>query len=728
MPQVQFMNIRHWLYLPKTVYLSGCACLLACFLTSLTVYAQSANNVKSTLSPQERLQQATELYFSGQPQKALEQYVQLSKETKQREAFLNAAFVALEQGNPKYAVDISTAAYALYPYDKEIIEFVAEAYLADGQYESAERFFSLLPNDEKGQEFILINLARAQQGMGETALAKYNLQRAAAGHGHKSLSNYLLGQIYEQEQNWNKAADAYEKAVTYDHQFTEARAQYAYVLEKKKDYNESYRQYRILHTASPKNQTYITAMQRVHPHVTKKEKAPTSTSTPDSGTVSEPQESRLMHTFVKPVISLEGPLQPVRVALGTTAGGRPSARQEVIFTPSHPFTVTLKSTEKTIAIGQAKETWRAQLNKGKAVLISPKGTKYAFSGAVIITPKSADAQVGSTIVINKIMSGAGMTWASVNDKEYRGQLEIVHDKKHNTLLPINLVNIEEYLMGVMSSEMPTQFPMNAQRAQAVLARTYALKHLHKHKAYGYDLCDTQNCQVYGGVRAESEMGNAAVESTMGQVLLYHDKPIEGVFSANCGGVTQSAKEAGWYATDYLNPVSDYKDFNFATLQPYHFKNLLQHRHDAYSRYDKHVSPAAYRWARVVSEPQLRQIIKRQKKDIGNITAIIPQKRGRSGYVSQVLVKGTKGTVTLSKENVIRNNLCPGMLRSSYFIVVPNYEGHVLKSFLFYGGGWGHGVGFCQTGSAGRAEAGQDYATILDHYFPGTVLTDTLQNP
>ena len=254
-----------------------------------------------------------------------------------------------------------------------------------------------------------------------------------------------------------------------------------------------------------------------------------------------------------------------------------------------------------------------------------------------------------------------------------------------------------------------------------------MKHLGKHKADGYDLCDTQHCQVYGGVGAESESGNAAVEATMGEVLVYNNRPIEAVFSANCGGVTQSAKEAGWFATAYLNPVSDYKDFDFDNLQPYHFKDLLQHPINAYSRYDKNVSMAAFRWTRVVDEADLRAQIKRQKKDIGPITAIIPEKRGRSGYVSKVLVKGTKGTVTLSKENIIRNNLAPGMLRSSYFIVVPNYENRKLKNFVFYGGGWGHGVGFCQTGSAGRAEDGQKYPQILEHYFPGTELKDTRQN-
>lgn len=305
-------------------------------------------------------------------------------------------------------------------------------------------------------------------------------------------------------------------------------------------------------------------------------------------------------------------------------------------------------------------------------------------------------------------------------------MEILHNTTLSTLVPINVLSLEEYLQGVISSEMPVLFPINALRAQAVLARTYALKHMGKHRHYGYDLCDTQNCQVYKGISGESERGNASVESTAGETMQYKNSPIESVFSANCGGITQSAKEAGWYETPYLHPVSDYKDFNFDTLQPYQFKDLLQHAHDAYSRYDKHVSLAAYRWARVVEEEDLRQVIRRKKKDIGRITAIIPLHRGKSGYASRVQVKGTKGSVILNKENVIRNNLSLGMLRSSYFIVQPNYENKELKNFIFYGGGWGHGVGFCQTGAAGRAEAGQLYTDILKHYFPQAELKKSTQ--
>ena len=426
----------------------------------------------------------------------------------------------------------------------------------------------------------------------------------------------------------------------------------------------------------------------------------------------------LKHTIVKPVVLPDNvPTHEIKVGLGMRQNGRPSSRETVHFISSHDFKITDAQTGKLLASGKGKESWVAVLKGRKTYLLSPKNKRIPFQKSILVTPSSSSPDEGTTIIVKNVMSGAGMTWASVDDKEYRGKLQITHNTTHNTLIPINIVNIEEYLMGVIASEMPTQFPMNALRAQAVLARTYALKHLGKHKYYGYDLCDTQNCQVYGGVSSESERGNAAVESTMGEIMRYKKKPIESVFSANCGGVTQSAKEAGWYETPYLQPVSDYKDFDFDTLQPYHFKELLQYPHDAYSRYDKHVSLAAFRWTRVVDVEDVSQVIKRKKKDIGRVTGIIPLRRGRSGYVSRLMVKGTKGNIILNKENVIRNNLSLGMLRSSYFIVEPNYRNHELEFFVFYGGGWGHGVGFDQTGAAGRAEDGQDYKEILHHYFP-----------
>ena len=657
-------------------------------------------------TPAERLKEAGTLYFAYKPDEAFDEYISLSKETNNRQAFLNAAFIAMEKNEPKKAVDIAQAAYKIYPKDREVIEMSAEAFLADGQYAAAEKLLAQLPEDKARSGFLYINLARAQIGLGDKKLAKYNLKLAARAGTHPALANYLLGILYEEDKEYKKAADVFEKAATYDHQFIEAKKHYAAVLEKLGNYNEAYRQYRMIYSSDKSSTDVNKALERLRPRITRTEKQLTG------------GKEILKHTFVKPFALPDGvTTREIKVGIGMRQNGRPADRHTLHFIPSHAFTIKDAKTGKLLGKGRARESWVAVLQNGKAHLSSPSGQKISFSNSVIITPLSKTQGEGSTIIVKNVMSGAGMTWASVDDKEYRGKLQITHSTKSNTLIPINIVTIEEYLQGVISSEMPTKFPMNALRAQAVLARTYALKHLGKHKAYGYDLCDTQNCQVYGGVSAESERGNAAVESTVGEVLEYKNKPIESVFSANCGGITQSAKEAGWSETPYLNPVSDYKDFNFDTLQPYQFKELLQYPHDAYSRYSKNVSLAAYRWTRVVDENDLRQVIKRQKKDIGRITALIPLRRGRSGYVSRLLVKGTKGSVTLNKENVIRNNLSLGMLRSSYFIVEPNYENRELKFFVFYGGGWGHGVGFCQTGAAGRADAGQDYKTILNHYFP-----------
>ena len=688
--------------------------LLLMLLLAAMVPAYAEEEETPAKTEQQRLQEAGDLYFDYKQDEALEAYIELSKDTGHRQAFLNAAYIAMEQNEPKQAVDIITAAYKLYPQDREVLEMAAEAYLADGQYRSAEKFLSLLPEDPKRAGFYHINLARAQMGLGEKKLAKYNLKMAARAGTHPALANYLLGLIYEEDKDYKKAAEVFKKASVYDHQFIEAKKHYAAMLEKLGNYNESYRQYRMIYSSEKSSKDINNALARLKPRISKTEKEPEDKKeeTPSSG------KEIFMHTFVKPLVPPENvKTREIKVGIGMRQNGRPSSRSTVHFIPSHNFKITDPQTGKLIAKGKAKESWVAVLKDGKTYLLTPSNERIPFKKSVLITPSSTTPGEGHTIIVKNVISGAGMTWASIGDKEYRGKLQITYNSSRNTLIPINIVNIEEYLEGVIASEMPTKFPMNALRAQAVLARTYALKHLGKHKYYGYDVCDTQNCQVYGGVRGESERGNAAVESTMGEILRYKNKPIESVFSANCGGITQSAKEAGWYETPYLNPVSDYKDFDFDQLQPYHFKELLQYPHDAYSRYGKHVSLSAFRWARVVEEDDLSQIIKRQKKDIGRITAIIPQRRGRSGYVSRLVVKGTKGSVTLNKENVIRNNLSLGMLRSSYFIVEPNYRDRELKYFVFYGGGWGHGVGFDQTGAAGRAEAGQDYKEILKHYFP-----------
>lgn len=657
------------------------------------------------------IQEASDLYFNGKQQEALNKFLEISKETEEKEAFLNAVYIALELGQNKLAIDTISVALKKYPQDQTVLEFAGDAYLNAGYYLNAENIFARLVDQETKTDFYYINLARAQIGLDMPKLAIKNLQLAAKFNNHTALANFLLGDLYAKQKDYKKARDAYKKVIDYDNQFIEAKEKYADVLVKLKDYNEAYKNYISVNSVEKNDKQIREKIAQTRPHLKKK----------NLQEIPQNKEKIIRtHTNVQKPQSFEGPLPMIRVGLGAKISGGPIGLKEIKFSPSHDFKA-IDNHGKVLINGKAKTWWKAIVEKGNMYLISPDKKRTFVSSSVKIVPQSNESE-GHTIIIKDLLSGHGTTWISRQDNEYRGIIELIFNKKINGIVPVNIVNIEEYVYGVVASEMPSVFPLEALKAQAVIARTYAMKGLGKHKHWGYDVCDTQNCQVYGGVRAERERTNSATEATLGQILTYQNKPIEAVFSSNCGGYTQSSAEAGWFSHKYLKPVSDYQDFNEENLQPYHFKELLEHSRPAYSRYFKNVSPSTFRWTRVLEEKQLREVANR-KKDIGPIKAIIPLKRGRSGYVHGIKIVGKKNTLILTKEHEIKKYLATGMLRSTYFIVQPIYENGEIKSFIFYGGGWGHGVGLCQTGSGGRADAGQNYTEILKHYYTDVVIQD-----
>ena len=671
--------------------------LLLCL--PLTLFAQT-----------NEIQKASDLYFAGKQQEALNKFIELSKTTGEKEAFLNAVYIALELGQTKLAIDTISVALKKFPQDQNVLEFAGDAYLNAGYYLNAENIFSRLISQPTKTDFYYISLARAQIGLDMPKLAIKNLQMADKFNNHTALANFLLGEIYTKQKDYKKARDAYKKVIDYDNQFIEAKKKYADTLFALKDYNEAWKNYLSIHSVE-KNDRHINQMiEKTRPHVKKK----------NQETKTEKKQQINTHTNVKEPVSFEGPLPLIRVGLGAKISGGPIGLKEVKFSPSHDFDA-IDNHGKILVSGKAKTWWRAIVEKNNMYLVSPQNKKTYVSVSVRIVPRSEPME-GNTIIIKDLLTGHGTTWLSKQDNEYRGEIEFIFNKKLNGIIPVNIVNIEEYVYGVVASEMPSIFPLEALKTQAVIARTYAIKALGKHKKWGYDVCDTQHCQVYGGVKAERERTNSATEATCGEILTYKNKPIEAVFSSNCGGYTQSSVEAGWFNHNYLKPVSDYKDFNEENLQPYHFKELLEHSREAYSRYFKNVSPATFRWTRVLDEEQLREVANR-KKDIGPIKAIIPLKRGRSGYVHGLKIVGKKNTLVLTKEHEIKKYLATGMLRSTYFIVQPIYEKGEIKSFIFYGGGWGHGVGLCQTGSGGRANAGQNYREILNHYYTDIEIQD-----
>lgn len=138
---------------------------------------------------------------------------------------------------------------------------------------------------------------------------------------------------------------------------------------------------------------------------------------------------------------------------------------------------------------------------------------------------------------NIVLKTMNPGFVSVKGKWYRGIVMI--QNKNGKLTVINNVPLEDYLKGVVPSEMPSSWATEAHKAQAIAARSYALANLGKRARYGYDLKDTPEDQAYGGASAETADTNYAVEQTKGIVLTYNMKVINAYYSASAGGQTNT---------------------------------------------------------------------------------------------------------------------------------------------------------------------------------------------
>ncbi|HEY9070638.1 MAG TPA: SpoIID/LytB domain-containing protein [Candidatus Ozemobacteraceae bacterium] len=142
---------------------------------------------------------------------------------------------------------------------------------------------------------------------------------------------------------------------------------------------------------------------------------------------------------------------------------------------------------------------------------------------------------------------------SLNGRAYRGSFDVAFGKSGAAV--VNQVGLEDYLRGVVGSEIGSLSPAETLKAQAVIARTWAIANRGKHGKDGYDLCDREHCQVYGGVKAERASVDAAVTATRGVILISDGAPISTMYHAACGGMTSdNEKVYGGAPTRYLRRV------------------------------------------------------------------------------------------------------------------------------------------------------------------------------
>ena len=221
---------------------------------------------------------------------------------------------------------------------------------------------------------------------------------------------------------------------------------------------------------------------------------------------------------------------------------------------------------------------------------------------------------------------------------------------------------------------------------------------------------------------EANTTNSAVVDTEGEILTYHGKPAYTFYHSNCGGWIQASGEVtGWGDSPYLYDHPDGLGQDEAGLDPWKFHLWLVGNPDSNCNYPGKVRPSEYRWMKIIRHKDLDFRVRRDYS-IGDLREITPLRRSRSGNVNSIRLTGSKKTVTVTREHLIRNLLGFSPLKSTLFeIEINRFRDGRIRNYWFYGGGWGHAIGLCQSGAAGLAgKYGKTCHEILEFYFPGTV--------
>ena len=319
--------------------------------------------------------------------------------------------------------------------------------------------------------------------------------------------------------------------------------------------------------------------------------------------------------------------------------------------------------------------------------------------------------------IRRVEYGVGYDFHNFEDRSYRGAVRFTVDR-YGSLAVVNLVPLEDLLKGLVPSEIFSRAHIEALKAQAVTARGEVLAKIGlKHLADPYLLCSEQHCAVYKGLSGEAPTTNVAVDQTRGEALFSNDgRLVDSVYSAVCGGWTED-NDAVWGGVpdpnlrgkpDSISPTGK-------EPTPKELEKFLAGELPSACRLSTFAQPTKYRWERRFTQEEVDALT--ADLHLGSVVAMTVTDRGVSGRAKTLLLSGEDGATQIRGELNIRRRF--KMLNSAMFLVSPEKDpdGRI-TAWLFRGGGWGHGVGMCQTGAAGRAEAGQDYRTILRHYFNG----------
>ncbi len=358
-----------------------------------------------------------------------------------------------------------------------------------------------------------------------------------------------------------------------------------------------------------------------------------------------------------------------------------------------------------------------------------------------------------------IASGLSLTTVG-GTKKYRGAIGMGGT---SGLTPYNILDLEEYLYGVVPKEMPASWPEEALKAQAVAARSIATFQYNRYASSGYNVVDTTTTQVYGGYLAEMPSTNKAVNATSGEVIRYNGAVAEAVYFSTSGGTTEDAKNVWGSDVAYLKSVKDTYE----------------------------TEPSQKPWTRTITLSELDRCLANYGANIGSAKGVQIVSRTNSGRVQELNILGSNGNYTVKGETIrsFFGSSNEGSLKSRLFsftgtinsgssnTVATNNEVTVISAngkdtmpsknlmvmsatdlgtiaesftvqsatdkvqmtttvnnavtetvnndletvwgdFTIYGQGFGHGVGMSQSGAKGMAQEGFSYTDILEYYYMG----------
>ncbi len=598
-------------------------------------------------------------------------------------------------------------------------QLLGEALLAAGDFADARYEFEYVLEQpgKHGRARLFLGLLDYVQGNYAKAAEhfwKAQAQSPAQGSIHLYLARafHRLAESATTERDYfvSRANEEFGKTVKIDPSLWQVHRDLALFAEQNEEWDKALKQWRKVRSVIGNAQEVKQALAALKPRIP----TPTITPTPEVVIAKAAPDPPEFEALAIPFFPTDKKAPRIRVGLGQKLPGLAFACL------GEWRAVNIHG--KQFWQGLAKTGYRIERHpQGGWVLKNWEGKRLKrFRKRMILKPLDTK----QVMVVINLYQNSGYLW-SVGERKnryYRGKLEVQPRCKRLRL--VNELSMNEYLLSVIPGEMPALWPLEALKAQTVVARTDTWLRRKKHNQEGFDVCSNVHCAMYRGVSAEHPRTFQAVVETRYEVLKKGKKYLPTFYSHSCGGMTQGPQEA-WQNKfpDIYHPQGVY-DFTGNTLQirslplaPGAINPWLAENPEVFCNTPKYSAARNFRWIKILTQGELSAVLDR-RYGIGTLQELRITERSPSAYVRKILVKGSSGKKSI-RGDYIRSAL--GGLRSNLFAVLPIPEPEQPKAppraWIIWGGGWGHGVGLCQVGAGAMGRQGYDYQKILKHYFP-----------